>query len=467
MKETVYKHILQLAMSFSLGNTRMFDLLNEGLAKLDWEYDDYGCKMSLDAGNKKVDVYESILIDSPLMPEKQKIICTARAFWRCASEICGFNPEWGIIDGVKPVRLYLNLKESGLCGEKILKENYLVSDKKAQLVSRIGDYEYSVGQKLPKNSYNLYVSIPFCPTRCKYCSFISANSSLSGLLPQYLDTLCKEIKDTADVMKNIELNTIYIGGGTPTVLDEVQLERLLATLKSCFDIKGIEFTLEAGRPDTINEKKLETALQYGVNRISINTQTTNDSVLENIGRCHSAENYYKAFRLARSMGVPCINTDLIAGFENDTFEKSLEDVISLSPENLTIHTLCVKNSAYMREDGFVRKQEQLSKLLEFSESMCHNNDYVPYYLYKQKNAVSGLENIGYSKKGFECVYNICMMSELNSTIALGAGASTKIVSSGKSTDRTESFFDCKYPKEYIENNEKRNRKIQFLKEKMT
>ena len=464
MDEIIYKHLLQLSISFSLGNARIFDLLSDGRAKLSWDFSGGNCNMTLEAGDKKESVSESMAIDEPLSPEKRKIICAARAFRHAAGNICGYFPEWGVIDGVKPVRLYLNLIESGLDGEKILRDNYLVSEKKAELVRSIGDFEHEIASKLPRNSYNLYISIPFCPSRCKYCSFISADAGMRGLLPEYLEALHEEIARTAEIMKDCVLHTVYIGGGTPTVLNAVQLERLLLRINECFDVKGKEFTLEAGRPDTVTAEKLDIAYRCGVNRVSINTQTTNNDVLKSIGRHHTAEEYFSAFEIARHSGIPIINTDLIAGFDNDTFEKSLSDVIALSPENLTVHTLCVKNSAGMRDEGFVRHESGVPELLEYTLCACHNNQYFPYYLYKQKNAVSGLENVGYSKKGCECVYNICMMSELNSTVALGAGASTKMVRAGRINDRTESFFDCKYPKEYIENGEKTLKKYKFLKD---
>jgi len=450
-------------MCFHMDSERLFDLMGDGRVKAEWSFEDGICKMTLTSSDKTASFSENTDTDKMLSPEKREIVCAARAFFRCASEICGMSPEWGTIDGVKPVRLYLNLVQSGLCGYDILKNNYLVSDTKARLVRDVGDFEYALADKIEENSYNLYISIPFCPTRCKYCSFISQNVNMSLLLPQYLEVLCREIGETAKILEGKRLSTVYIGGGTPTVLDESQLERLLYRINECFDVSGKEFTLEAGRPDTVTEGKMATALKYGVSRVSINTQTTNDEVLRKIGRHHTAKQYFDAFKIARDAGIPVINTDLIAGFSEDTFEKSLEDVISLSPENLTIHTLCVKNSAGMRDEGFVRRERGLSELINHTYAECHNNGYFPYYLYKQKNAVSGLENVGYSKKGCECVYNICMMSEINSTVALGAGASTKIVKKGMVTDRTESFFDCKYPKEYIENREKAAVKADFLR----
>ena len=248
------------------------------------------------------------------------------------------------------------------------------------------------------------------------------------------------------------------------------IENVRKYIKICTDElteRGIEhdrLKLESPEVEIFTTmKKMSTALKYGVSRVSINTQTTNDEVLRNIGRRHTAKQYFEAFEIAREAGIPIINTDLIAGFSDDTFEKSLEDVIGLSPENLTVHTLCVKNSAGMRDEGFVRRERGLCAVINDTYGICHNNGYFPYYLYKQKNAVSGLENVGYSKKGCECIYNICMMSEINSTVAMGAGASTKIVKKGKITDRTESFFDCKYPKEYIENREKAAVKAEFLR----
>ncbi len=464
MTEGIYKHLAQLSISFPLGGERLFDLLSDGRAKLDFKLESNRCELTLAVGEQVEHIVEDMAPDAVLASDKRGIICAARAFWRAAGRICGFYPEWGIIDGVKPVRLYLNLLSGGADAASIIRENYLLSPEKALLVSEVGDFEYEIAKSLPENSYNLYVSVPFCPTRCKYCSFISADAGMSRLIPDYLDALCGEIRDTAQIMRDMRLNTIYIGGGTPTVFTAQQLKILLSEIKSSFGYNNIEYTLEAGRPDTLTAQKLEVAREYGVNRISVNTQTTNNAVLEAVGRRHTAEDYFKAFALAREAKIPIINTDLIAGFDNDTFEKSLDDVAALAPENITVHTLCVKNAAGLREGGFVRQNENIAAMLEYTRKKCHNNSYFPYYLYKQKNALSGLENVGYAKRGTECVYNVCMMSELNSTVALGAGAATKMVYPRRLSDRTVGFFDCKYPKEYIEGGEKRRRKHEFLKE---
>lgn len=463
MMENIYKHLIQLSISFPLGAERLFDLLSDGRAKLEFVFNENRCELTLTVGERVEKVFEDMTIDAVLASDKREIICAARAFWRAGGKICGFYPEWGIIDGVKPVRLYLNLLSGGADAAKIIGENYLLSPEKAQLVSEVGDFEYEIAKKLPSDSYNLYVSIPFCPTRCKYCSFISADAAMSRLIPNYLDALCEEVKNTAEIMRDMTLNTVYIGGGTPTVFTAQQLKILLSEIKSSFGYNNIEYTLEAGRPDTLNAEKLAVAREYGVNRMSVNTQTTNNDVLAAVGRRHTAEDYFAAFEMARKAGIPVINTDLIAGFEGDTFRKSLDDVIALSPENLTVHTLCVKNAAGFREDGFVRKNENIASMLEYARSKCHINSYFPYYLYKQKNALDGLENVGYAKKGTECVYNVCMMSELNSTVALGAGAATKMVYPHRISDRTVGFFDCKYPKEYIECAEKTRRKYEFLR----
>lgn len=464
MRENIYKHLIQLSLSFNYKGERLFDMLSDGRAELNFEQVIEGWRVTLSVGTKSFINYQPLFIDEPLPQDKRHIICATRAFYSAAAEMCGFYPEWGIIDGVKPVRLYLNLLEEGLDASEIIRKNYLISPHKAKTVGQIGDFQYKLSKKLPPNSYNLYISVPFCPTRCKYCSFISADGRMSKLIPDYLETLCKEAQCVAQIMRDMTLHTVYIGGGTPTVLDEKQLEKLLSVLKSSFGIDNIEFTLEAGRPDTVTPEKMAIAKSYGVNRVSINTQTTNDAVLESIGRRHTAQDYFNAFAMARKAGIDVINTDLIAGFENDTFEKSLSDVLALSPENLTVHTLCVKNSATLREEGFVRTSNGLSDILSQAQAMCHTNGYFPYYLYKQKNAVSGLENIGYAKEGCECVYNICMMSEFNSTVALGAGGATKIVYPRRILDRTDGFFDCKYPKEYIEDGEKTLRKYEFLKQ---
>lgn len=464
MDQIIHKHLMQLALCFCFGDKRLFDLITEEKADMHWEFSQHDCLFTLTVQGKTAQVREKIDHNLSLARQKLVILCASRALWKTAGKLCGFYPSWGVIDGVKPVRLYLNLLEQQLNARDILSESYLISGQKADLVADIGDFQHNIASSLPKNSYNIYISIPFCPTRCKYCSFISADASMSRLIPDYLVAICEQIRHCAEILRDMTLNTIYIGGGTPAVLSPQQLETLLKQLKSSFNFKDIEFTLEAGRPDAVTAEKFDIAVQYGVNRVSVNTQTTNDDVLRQIGRKHTAQDYFSAFNLARKAGFKVINTDLIAGFDNDTFQKSLNDVIGLGPENITVHTLCVKNSANMRVEGFVRKNQDTALLLDYANDTCHNNRYFPYYLYKQKNAVSGLENIGYSKPGCHCLYNICMMSELNSTVAIGAGSSTKMVFADRVSDRTLSFFDCKYPKEYIENTDKILKKYEFLKQ---
>ena len=259
-----------------------------------------------------------------------------------------------------------------------------------------------------EDTCSIYISIPFCPSRCTYCSFISyAGKKLFSLIPDYLDKLCLDIKRTSEIIKenNLTVSSVYIGGGTPTILDSEQLERLLLTVYESIDVDSLcEYTLEGGRPDTITEKKLEIARKYGVTRISVNPQTLNDKVLEKIGRKHTVEDFLKAYEKVKASGIKHINTDLIAGLDTDTFESfksTVDKIISLSPDNVTVHSFCVKNAAQIRADNkdiYTDTDDTATKSVNYSVKALMENGYIPYYMYRQKNTVNNLENVGYAKK---------------------------------------------------------------------
>ena len=314
-------------------------------------------------------------------------------------------------------------------------------------------------KKYPLDTCSVYISIPFCPTRCSYCSFVSfTTKKLLALIPAYLEALKVELSLIARQIKEsgFKLKTVYIGGGTPTTLNEEQLEDLLAYIDELFDTSSLdEFTLEAGRPDTITEKKLQSAYDHNVTRISINPQSLNNFVLQEIDRCHTAEMFFKAYEMARKSGIPCINTDLIMGLPTDDIESysdTLEKIIELSPENITAHTFCVKRSAdILKEEGqdiFARENFEVSKCVDYTQIMTKKAGYIPYYMYRQKNAKGNLENVGYCKKGTEGIYNILMMEEIHSIFSAGAGAVTKLV--GERNVKIERIFNPKYPYEYLE-----------------
>lgn len=304
-------------------------------------------------------------------------------------------------------------------------------------------------------TYSLYIGIPFCPSRCSYCSFVSCNLDRDRKLVQpYVDCLCREveaIRDEADEA-GLKLCSIYIGGGTPTSLSAAQLRQLMGTVRDCFDLSAIvEYTVEAGRPDCTDAEKLAVIKEYGATRISINPQTFSDEVLANIGRRHSAQDILDCYAEARAAGHDDINMDLIAGLPGDTvegFEKSLRQAIALDPENITVHTLTLKRaSRIVIEDQKENDYADVAAMLE----KCHllaEAGYRPYYLYRQKNTLQNLENVGWCKPGHEGYYNIYIMEEVQTILSAGAGGSTKLVADGGK--RMQRIFNFKYPTEYIQ-----------------
>lgn len=376
------------------------------------------------------------------------------------SSLTGICPKWGILTGIRPVKLVHSYHEKGLNDEEIkkeLKEKMLVSDEKIDLMIRTAYEEKDVLSRSKEDNYSLYVSIPFCPTRCKYCSFVSHSIERTRkLVPQYLELLLNEIRETAKVAKNLKLNllTIYIGGGTPTTLNAEQLKRLIDTIAENFDTKNVlEYTIEAGRPDTIDEEKLKVIKNSDVTRISINPQTLNDDVLKEIGRRHTTKQTIDAYNLARKVGIKNINMDLIAGLMGDSvesFKNTVDGVIELGAENITVHTLSVKRAADLRDEGKKVHEENdanASPMVEYAQKTLLENGYEPYYLYRQKNMLESLENVGYAKKGYKGLYNVYIMDETHTILAVGAGATTKL--KDHKTDKIERIFNFKFPYEYI------------------
>lgn len=376
-----------------------------------------------------------------------------RSFFEAAVRFTGFTPPWGTFTGIRPVKQLAAL--GGTSAIEEYKNRYFISDEKAALCLSALKNRESMGLKMDKRDVSLYISIPFCPSRCTYCSFISqAGEKMLKLLPDYLSALFDEIRRTAQLTKErgLTVRSVYIGGGTPAVLDESQISQLLDVINTEFDLSGcIEFTFEAGRPDVICDSKLRAIKVGGADRISINPQTTNDSVLAEIGRRHTAAQFFEAYEMAQKYGFKTINTDLIIGLPTDTqdsFEHSLRSVIALEPQNITVHALCIKHSSELkaqRQTGSTESSAAL-EMSRFASTALHEAGYLPYYIYKQKDAVAALENTGFAKKGYESYYNIVMMDDLGTVLGMGANASTKMIGYSASPIR---FYNHKYPYEYL------------------
>ena len=371
------------------------------------------------------------------------------------SKQTGQELAWGMLTGVRPTKLVMQKIEQEMTKEEIfefLKEQYCVGDKKAQIAYEIACREKALLDQLDcKNGYSLYAGIPFCPSICSYCSFSSSPIvEWKDQVDRYLDAMIKELKATAKLMQGKTLDTVYIGGGTPTTLEPHHLKAIFDRLKANFDFSKIkEFTLEAGRPDTITKDKLYEAKQGGVNRISINPQTMNEQTLKRVGRKHTPDMVRKCFEMARKMGFDNINMDLIAGLPEETvdmFKYSLDEVIKLDPENITVHSMCVKRAASLRfSDAELAKANDMNEMLSYTQKHMEKTGRKPYYMYRQKNISGNLENVGYAKDGCMSTYNINIMEEKQTIIALGGGGSTKIVMD----DRIERVFNFKDPLEYI------------------
>ena len=368
-----------------------------------------------------------------------------RMLYKKLSEQSGRTLAWGILMGVRPTKIAMRKLEEGMTQETFVpwfqKEN-LVSEEKAHLAWQIAGREKKLLDQLDyENGYSLYVGIPFCPTVCSYCSFSSgALGDWEHRVEDYLAALMKELEAIAKISEGRKADTIYMGGGTPTTLNADQLDRLLTCIDRHFVREGLlEFTVEAGRPDSITKEKLQVLRNHGINRISINPQSMQQKTLDTIGRKHTVEQVYEAFHMARKLGFDNINMDIIAGLPGETpedFADTLAQMKALDPDSVTIHSLVVKRASRLRrllDEGAVPEEERarrMEQMMQMGLAFARKNGYQPYYMYRQKNTAgyagsSGQENIGFAREGKECLYNILIMEEMQSIAALGAGASTK------------------------------------------
>ena len=381
------------------------------------------------------------------------------AFYDAGVEALGKEPPWGALTGVRPVKLPTRQMAAGatrLEAKEQLTSLYRVTEGRAELAMDCADAALEVKQSLETGGLSLYIGIPFCPTRCAYCSFISADVKRAlTMVEPYVDALCREIEHAGGEMKrrNLHISTAYMGGGTPTTLSAGQMDRVLRAVEKHLPMERCtEFTVEAGRPDTITADKLEVLRVHGVHRISVNPQTMEDSVLRAMGRAHTAAQIDEAMAIAGVHFGGMVNMDLIAGLPTDTvegFRRTLDRVLAMEPANITVHTLALKKGArLMEQESDLCSPEDVAAMLTLAEERLRGAGYMPYYLYRQKYMSGSFENVGWCKPGTMCAYNIVMMEELQTVLSLGAGGITKLVN--PDTGKIERLSNPKYPKEYLE-----------------
>lgn len=387
-------------------------------------------------------------------------LVSAQLLYKLLCDFTGLTQPWGILTGVRPVKLLRRLAEESSEEQAVKKfeKDFFVSNEKIALSRETEHNERKILELSKPESFSLYVGIPFCPSRCSYCSFVMASiERAEKLIEPYTKLLCEEIKQTAEIADKLglRLETVYFGGGTPTTLSAEQLNTVLGTVNKSFDMSTCrEFTVEAGRPDTIDIAKLFALKENKVDRISINPQTTNDEVLKTIGRKHTAQQFFDAFELARKCGFDNINTDLIAGLPTDTpesFKNSLDSIVRLNAECITVHTLCMKRASRLTTEGVTLDLQQARdarEMLAYTQNILGQNEYIPYYMYRQSRMVGNLENVGWSKRGFESLYNVYVMDETHTILACGSGGVTKL--KRNNPDYLERIFNFKYPYEYID-----------------
>ena len=357
-----------------------------------------------------------------------------RTIYRVLSKRTGKELPWGALTGIRPVKMAMDRFRRGMNRQEVIRDmmtQYYVNQDKAGLCADIAVTESGILSGIEKDGFSLYIDVPFCPTTCLYCSFTSNRVGRDrSLVREYLKALFREIRKTGELFKSRKPDSVYIGGGTPTSLTPHELEELFSCLKDSFDINGArEFTVEAGRPDTIDRERLKVIKRYGASRICINPQTMNDRTLEVIGRAHTAQQVRDAYALAREEAIPHINMDVIAGLpgENEAdFAHTLEEARKLHPESFTVHTLAIKRSSRMSlEKHPLPDGEMTARMVDAGRETARAMGMVPYYLYKQKQMAGNLENTGYALPGHACLYNVDIMEETSHILAMGAGGISK------------------------------------------
>ena len=393
------------------------------------------------------------------LPSREYALC--KMLYQFLQRQTGIRPPWGMMTGVRLVRIIHDMRAAGATEQQIEDRfigHFDCTRQRFDMAKRIADLQRPILEAARPMDCSLYAGIPFCPSRCSYCSFVSrtvGDKATRALVQPYVDCLCRELETMRQLAADcrLDVKTLYIGGGTPTSLSADQLRQLMGKLAGLFDLSRLqEYTVEAGRPDCTDYEKLCVLKEYGATRISINPQTFSDQVLKNIGRKHTARDILDCFAAARRAGHGNINMDLIAGLPGDTvegFRKSLKTAISLEPENITVHTLTLKRASNLVVEHRSAAYDDVARMLE-SCALLEQAGYVPYYLYRQKGTLQNLENIGWCKPGYEGLYNIYIMEEVHTILSAGAGGSTKLVQPGVRHARIERIFNYKYPTEYID-----------------
>ena len=385
------------------------------------------------------------------------------SFFRAARDVTGVTPSWGALTGIRPAKLVRSMLEEGMTpgqADRVLRDTYCVSPARRRLALESAEAGLRAKRGLRPEEISLYVGIPFCPTRCAYCSFVSASVEKSfSLMEPYLAALAEEITAAGRMVKEagLRIKSFYMGGGTPTTLSARQMDALLTHLNRSFDLSDcVEYCIEAGRPDTIDREKLQVLLDHGADRISVNPQSLEPQVLSAIGRKHSPEDIEQAMALATSMGFPHVNMDLIAGLPADTpegFRRTLDRCLTFGADNITVHTLSLKKGSRILLEGLpIPTAEAVAEMLDYADPALRARGFAPYYLYRQKYMSGSFENVGWCISGAEGLYNIYIMEELHSILSLGAGGSTKMVDAQR--NRIERVFHPKFPLEYIQRPEK-------------
>ena len=376
------------------------------------------------------------------------------SFFGAAKDALGVAPAWGSLTGVRPTKVALALLREGgrEHAERALAETYAVTPERRRLAIEAAEAGQRAAAALAPNDISLYVGIPFCPTRCAYCSFVAQSVERTfAMVEPYLDALCAEVAEAGEMVRasGLRVRSFYMGGGTPTTLTAPQMDRLLTALEAAFDFRALEeLTIEAGRPDTITAEKLDVLKAHRVTRLSVNPQSMNDAVLSAIGRRHTAEDIRRAMKLVREAGFPHVNMDLIAGLPEDTpesFRASLDECLTMGADNLTVHTLSLKKGSRITLEGSrIPGAADVAQMLDYANATLRKHGYAPYYLYRQKYMSGSFENVGWTLPGAESLYNIYIMEELHGILSLGAGGEAVI----------RRAFNAKYPKEYMERPEK-------------